>query len=248
VRKAASIRTDLSSKDITLSVILHVMIVASTFLPVTFASRPDTLGNVISVRLISAPPLPVQPDAPPQPIKPLTIPKAMEAEPEVIPIDDPVTAKPVKIPETKPAPVKKPEQKKPDKTQKNLDAVTGDTRRAGTADGSTDVEVSASGSPFAGARVDNASFDYPYWFDLAFTQIANNFQNPINTDAKLVCVVYFQVIRSGRVLEIKVQTPSGVPAFDDACVAAIERSKPFTPLPREFRDEIIGITVPFTNR
>lgn len=248
MRNAATIRTELTARDISISVILHVLIVASTFLPVTFASRPDTLGNVISVRIISAPSMPAQPDAPPQPIKPLVIPKAVEAEPEVIPIDDPVTAKPVNVPETKPAPVKKPDPPKPDRTQKNLDAVKGDTKQAGTKDGQADVEVSAAGSPFAGARVDNASFDYPYWFDLAFTQIANNFRNPINTDAKLVCVVYFQVIRSGRVLEIKVLTSSGVKVFDDACVAAIERSRPFTPLPREFRDEIIGITVPFTNR
>lgn len=241
-------KTELSSRDMALSLILHVLIVGSTFLPVSFGSRPDNLGTIISVKLISAPPMPAQPEAAPQPIKPLDIPRAMEEEPVEIPIDDPTTAPPVEIPEKKPTPKPQPEKPKPDKTQKNLDAVKGDTKQAGTKDGDADVEVAGASSPFAGATVDNASFDYPYWFDLAFTQIANNFRNPINSDAKLVCVVYFQVIRSGRVLDVKVLTPSGIPAFDDACLAAIERSKPFNPLPREFRDEIIGITVPFTNR
>jgi outer membrane biosynthesis protein TonB len=39
--------------------------------------------------------------------------------------------------------------------------------------------------------------------------------------------------------------PSGIPAFDNGCVQAIENSAPFPPLPEDFRDEIIGITIPF---
>jgi TonB family protein len=39
-------------------------------------------------------------------------------------------------------------------------------------------------------------------------------------------------------------TSSGISRFDDACVLAIQRSAPFPPLPKNFREEIIGITLP----
>ena len=64
-------------------------------------------------------------------------------------------------------------------------------------------------------------------------------------DATIVCVIYFQVIKSGRVIEKRVEETSGIPAFDQACLQAVERSTPFPPLPRDFTDEIIGITLPF---
>lgn len=101
------------------------------------------------------------------------------------------------------------------------------------------------GSPFAGAAIDNSSFNYPYWFPQAFNKILSNWRNTVESDGPLVCVIYFQVIRSGRVLEPRVLKPSGIPAFDNGCLIAIERSAPFPPLPDDFRDEIIGITIPF---
>ncbi|MBD3404124.1 TonB family protein [candidate division GN15 bacterium] len=239
-------KRELTGKDMALSAAIHVAVVALTFIPLAFPGETQRLGEVVSVQLISAPPSMAEPEAAPEPIKPLEIPQAVEPEPEEIPIDAPETTEKVDIPEPEPEPEPPPKE---DKAQKNLEAVQGDQQQQGAADaGEIDVDATGPGSPFAGARVDNASFDYPYWFDLAFTQMANNFRNPINTDAKLVCVVYFQVIRSGRVLDLRIERSSGVPAFDDACLAAVERSRPFNPLPREFPDEIIGITVPFTNR
>jgi len=66
-------------------------------------------------------------------------------------------------------------------------------------------------------------------------------------DGTVTCDVYFQVIKSGRVIEKKVVTPSGVPQFDQACLASIDRAQPFPPLPRDFLDEIIGLYITFSN-
>lgn len=101
------------------------------------------------------------------------------------------------------------------------------------------------GSPFQGATIDNARFNYPYWFTQAFNKIRSNWRNPVSADAPIVCLVYFQVIKSGRVIETRIEESSGIPAFDKACLTAIERSAPFPPLPRDFADEIIGMTLPF---
>jgi len=106
---------------------------------------------------------------------------------------------------------------------------------------------SAQGSPFAGATVDNANFNYPYWFTQTFNKIANNMRNTTNVDNRIFCTIYFQVLKSGRVIELRIEKSSGYPDFDEACLAAVERSAPFPPLPNDFIDEIIGITLPFTN-
>ena len=106
-------------------------------------------------------------------------------------------------------------------------------------------DATATGSPFAGATVDNLSFDYPYWFEQAFTKIQSNWINTVEADGEIVCVIYFQVIKSGRLMEARVETESGIESFDQGCLGAIYKSAPFPPLPSEFADEVIGITLPF---
>ncbi|RME22661.1 MAG: energy transducer TonB [Candidatus Zixiibacteriota bacterium] len=77
-----------------------------------------------------------------------------------------------------------------------------------------------------------------------FNKIASNMRHSVVTDATLICVIYFQVLQSGRIVNLKVIQSSGYQEFDDACMAAVSRSAPFPPLPRDFSDEIIGITLP----
>ncbi|RKX27418.1 MAG: hypothetical protein DRP47_06590, partial [Candidatus Zixiibacteriota bacterium] len=111
---------------------------------------------------------------------------------------------------------------------------------------SKEIETSGvSGSPFAGATIDNASFNYPYWFTQTFNKIAVNWKNPIVYDGTLICTIYFQVIKSGRIIELRIEKSSGIPEFDESCMRAVSGAAPFPPLPRQFRDEIIGLTLPF---
>ncbi|RKX24009.1 MAG: hypothetical protein DRP45_09160 [Candidatus Zixiibacteriota bacterium] len=99
----------------------------------------------------------------------------------------------------------------------------------------------------SGAVVDNSAFQYPFWFSLTWGKISQNFRVPVAIDGKVYCDIYFQVIKSGRVIESRIANPSGIAQFDKACLEAVERSAPFPPLPRDFLDEIIGITITFTN-
>jgi len=168
------------------------------------------------------------------------VPQALEAEPLEIPIDDPSTQPPVEIETPVEEPEPEPEQKQPLVVQTSEEPVSG------SLDGETEVDVPVDAA-FSGARVDNASFRYPFWFTLTWAKISQNFRIPIAFDGKLYTDIYFQVIKSGRVIELKVVKSSGITTFDDACLAAIERAAPFPPLPRDFLDEIIGITITFTN-
>lgn len=227
-------------REILLSLTLHLVVIAFAVLSSPFdTTRAFDYDDVIRVKAVALPdftPAAGQPVA----TEPVAIPQALAEDVPEIPIDDPTTV-------NEPKQVEKPKPKPAEPKPKTNDT---QTAPAGNGEGGKkEVEVAGSGpgSPFASATVDNASFDYPYWFTQTFNKIASNFRNTVVIDGRVVCIVYFQVIRSGRLTELKVEQSSGIPAFDQVCLAAVERSAPFPPLPREFREEIIGISVPFTN-
>ena len=219
--------------ELLLSFFLHLLIILVTVISAPFQTAKHDFGEVIRVSITAPSELP---STRPEPLPPIPVPSPVFDELPDIPVSDPTVAKPVEI-EQKEKP--KPKEKKT-------------VRRAQTETASQPEQVevpgTGSGTPFGGATIDNASFDYPYWFRQAFMKLSQSFRNPVAFDGTLVCTIYFQVIKSGRVVDTRIVESSGIPAFDDACLAAVERSAPFPPLPREFTEEIIGITVPFTNR
>lgn len=226
------------SRDIIFSAVLHIMLVGIVLLASPFQTISDTrFDEIIRVQLTA--PTEMKP-AEPVALEPVAVPEPVfEDEPEDIPISDPETMKEAKItPKEKPKP--KPQAKPKEQKQ------TSETKQSGNGKEGDSKEVkTGGGSPFAGATIDNASFNYPYWFTQAFNKIASNYRNTFLYDGTLVCVVYFQVIKSGRVIELRVEKSSGFSEFDEMCLRAVESSKPFPPLPNDFRDEIIGITLPF---
>jgi protein TonB len=236
-------------KDLFFSLGLHVVAVVLISAPLALLSKPAIPDQIIKVSLMN---MPISPITEASAEKPLDIPQAIEEERPEIAVEDPTTRPEAKV--DIPEPVKekpKPKPEKPkDKPQNKLtDAETGAKTQDGRKEGKVDVEATGAGTLFSGgATVDNASFDYPYWFNLTFNKISQNFRNPINTDARIICTVKFTVIRSGKVIEVEVLSSSGFASFDEACVGSIERSNPFPPMPREFRDEIISITVSLGNR
>ncbi len=223
--------------DFILSLVLHVIFIIAMVISAPFKPRVKTdLGEVISVHLASLP-------APKEikPMEPVVIPQAIAMEEDFAVVPSPKTIdKPKKIEEKKKEPIKKDDTYIP-KTQE------GDKEQAGvTKEGQKDVTQNLGvGSAFSGAAVDNASFDYPYWFVQAFSKIEQNWRNPVFANRPLKCVVYFQVIRSGRILKIEVEQSSGIDAFDRACVQAIEKCGKLPPLPDKFVEEILGIHLEF---
>ena len=229
------------SRDFIFSAILHVVVVALIMLSpgISMPDRTD-IGEVIRINAVSMPPSKAQ--AQPEPLPEVSTPQPVPEEPEEIPISDPTTRPEAKInkPVEKPKPKPKPEKPKQTTNQSNT-GKSGDNKDEGT-----DVEAPA-GTSISGVRIDNSAFNYPYWFTLAWNKINQNFRIPLAIDGKVYCDVHFQVIKSGRVIEAEVSKSSGIPLFDQACVSAIEDSSPFPPLPREFLDEIIGVTITFQN-
>jgi protein TonB len=218
---------------------MHAILVGAALFaaPLQF-HKPQQFGEVIRVNAVSMDQIRGlnQPKA--QPVPEVKTPAPAEMEPEEVPVSEPTTkpAVEVKKPEKKPEPAKKPEQTK----------VVQDSKAAEGGEGGAEVEA-PSGGAISGVRVDQANFDHPYWFDLAWNKINQNYRFSITIDGRIYCDIYFVVIKSGRVIEAKIAKSSGIPAFDQACLNAVERSSPFPPLPRDWLDEILGITITFTN-
>ena len=241
----------MSNRDIIFSVILHVAIIVATIIsvPIVDQKRPMAFDEVIRVQL-AAPqatpaitPKPVavpEPELEEEPDVPVTPPEVKEEEAVIDPEPEPEEKEPDPQPEEKPEPQQQTTQQ-PAESQRPAE---GESEGGGVTEGDVDAPV-GEGSPFAGATIDNASFDYPYWFTQTFNKISANWRNRVQYSRPLVCVVYFQVIKSGRVIDLRVEESSGVQEFDDGCLQAIGRAAPFPPLPRSFVDEIIGITLPF---
>jgi len=232
-------------RDFFASVMLHAVVVAVTI----FASplnirKPHELGEVIHVGMVSMDQIAPAKITPTEPEPTPEIPQALKAEPEDVTLKAPTTKPAADI--AKPVQKPKPKAEKPKTKPSSDEAKPGEQNQAGTPEGKIDVQA-PSGSGVSGMGVDNASFNYPYWFTQAFMKLSQNFRIPIVIDGQVTCDVYFQVIKSGRVIERKVVTSSSIPQFDQACLGAVDRAAPFPPLPREFLDEIIGIYVTFSN-
>lgn len=243
------------------SVGIHVITLVVLFVMPSMNLMSKPKEDVITVQLLQGVPTgSLKPSMPPP--EPEVEAKGIESEKPVETKDD---AKPIELekpdkPEVKPekkpekkvdSPKKKIETKKrnqnTDKNQttkkkvKELDAAA-----LANAQDSGDGDAPV-GSPLGTATVDNASFTYAWWMTETFNKIQSNMRNTVQTEERLSCTIYFQVLRSGRVAELKMVIESGSSYFDRDCLEAIERSVPLPALPDEFKDEIIGITLPFTN-
>jgi TonB family protein len=224
-------------QDLLLSFLLHFVVIIAMVVSAPFKARVNTdLGDVIRVNLTSLPA-----SLKPQAQEPVAVPTPIVADDPVVPITEVASVTQAKpLPKPKP----KPEEKKDDTYRPKTE--TGDQDRSGIENGQKDVsENLSSGSKFGGAAVDNASFDYPYWFVQAFGKIERNWTNPVYANRPISCVIYFQVIRSGRIIKVEIEESSGVDAFDRACERAVNLSQPLPPLPDDFADEIIGIHLTF---
>jgi TonB family protein len=211
---------------------IHLIVVLAMVVSVPFKPRVRTdLGDIIRVNLASLPQSML--------MKPAVLPQATVAAKQATPITTQKTAD-----KAKPIEKTKPKKKAEKKNKQGTEVAKED--KFGTADGQKDVSDNLGpGSIFGGASIDNANFNYPYWFVQAFNKIERNWRNPVYAQQPLSCIIYFQVIRSGRIMEVQIEKSSGIDTFDRACERAVKMSEPLPQLPSEFVEEIIGIHLEF---
>lgn len=241
-------------RDLLLSLVLHVGIVALTLLasPFTIKSQLDNREVIAIDVLFDEPPggFEAAPEEPPPEPARVATPKTVEEEPAEIPIVDPALEEEEVVIDDELEPDEPEEEPPPPPDQSVVQLPTDEvttTNQPTVDEGPAEIHstVTGKGAIFAGATISNANFDYPWWFTQALNKILRNYRNPVASDGVIGCAIYFEVIKSGRVIVMRIETSSGIDRYDEACLAAVERAKPFPPLPRHFPDEIIGITLPF---
>jgi TonB family protein len=221
-------------RDLVYSVVLHAVLILMVVLlnPFVAAMRPKF--DTVTVNLISLPPL-GSPALPKGALKPSVPPKTVEDK----------AAIPIATPESK-AKTKKEDKKKETAKPSRDTKYKGDAAKGRGSEGGKDLTGQLGpGSKFGTVSVDNAGFDYPYYFVQAFGKIQDNWANPVAANQPLTCVIYFQILRTGTVLDPVIEKSSGVEAYDRACLRAVQSSSPLPPLPSDFREDIIGIHLEF---
>jgi len=228
----------ISYRDLVYSVLLHVGLLVMITMLNPFAMNIGRDFDSVAVNIISMPPL-GEPELIKESAPEVAIPQATFEEPAEIPISKPES-------KTEKKTIEKKEETPEPKPRKDTDykgqATKADENRAGGTDISDQL---GAGTKFGSAAVDNANFQYPYYFVQAFGKIQRNWSNPVAANQPLSCIIYFKVIRFGTILDPEIEKSSGVEAYDRACLRALQAASPLPPLPKDFGDDIIGIYLEF---
>jgi TonB family protein len=96
------------------------------------------------------------------------------------------------------------------------------------------------------AFVEGGDFESPYYLNIAFGRIRENFANPLRqTNLPIRATVYFIIQKNGKIVESKIETSSGITIFDQSALRAVLSSDPLPPLPQEYKGEWLGIHLEF---
>ncbi|MCI0412632.1 TonB C-terminal domain-containing protein [bacterium] len=98
-----------------------------------------------------------------------------------------------------------------------------------------------SGDSGSGVFFDTQGFDLGPWANRVVAMVRSNWIVPVAAElgVKGIVGVSFQVERTGRIINIRVISPSGTPSFDQAAVNALKTSNPFPALPADFPRPIL---------
>jgi TonB family protein len=100
------------------------------------------------------------------------------------------------------------------------------------------------GSEFGFARLDATGFDSPYYLNVLFGKIRNQWENPFEGPDTVQCTIYFVISRDGKIIDSAIEKPSGISAYDQAALRAVLSSRP-PPLPGQFGSDELGIHLEF---
>jgi outer membrane biosynthesis protein TonB len=228
------------------SALLH-LVGAAAFL-FSRTQQPAPMAPTYRVSLIAAPPGPRQigvvqpkPAAPePAPAAPAPVPLS-RARPEPERMKAPGKTAPVRVPKAA-TPNAATASAKPG-------AEKGAAAKAPAAPTAGGGPVGGRGADVANVKVDGIEFPYPGYLDNVVRQIALRFKPA--RGGNLRADVAFLIRRDGSISGLRLQTRSGVFAFDTEAMGAVEaaaQARAFGPLPQGFSDDVLPVIFSFDPR
>ncbi len=88
-------------------------------------------------------------------------------------------------------------------------------------------------------------FPYTYYIRQIRKKVEENWLWAQNNPGEFRTVVYFKILRSGEVKEIKIKETSKNTFYDNLCLRAIELANPFPPLPQGYEEDYLGVYFEF---
>jgi periplasmic protein TonB len=231
------------------SVLLHGGLTALAVWAAMHATAPTPAGMVnIKLMPISQPAAPVT-KARSKPAPVVEAPAVEKPKPEI---------KEPKITEPKPAPVQPP-KKPPEKNTVPLSPFGRSTKKgsespaveppkttpAAPAGGTLapGPEIAVGGTGVTG--IEGGDFPYSLYIGAMQRKIGPNWFRPPSAATGTAVVVYFRILRDGRVTDARIETSSGNPTFDRLALSAVQSSNPFNPLPYGYEGTYLGIRLTF---
>ena len=209
----------------TISLLVH-----GALLSLLFVTRPHrTIAlpgpEVVRVALVDASQIPSEPAA--TPVAPAPPPDEQG----------------VRLPDMKPKPVAKPA---PKKVERKPTPQTRPTTPAPATSATTTLAPARVGAAglVGSMGVDAADFPFSYYLAAVRDRIAANWQPPsgLATGGEPVkATVYFRIVRSGNVVDARLETASGTEYFDRSALRAVMLSDPMPPLPAGFTSGDLGV-------
>ena len=92
-------------------------------------------------------------------------------------------------------------------------------------------------------------FPFPWYVDAVLTKLEINWAQPfINDSTEYSTIVYFVILRNGRVTKVQVEQTSEIPALDRSVESAVLGSSPFPPLPNQWTEPDLAFRIRFTTK
>ncbi len=228
-----------------ISAVAHIiLILVVPFVPGLFESEPMRL-QTYNVELVDIRPVAVE-EPPPAVDQPVEEPAAEPVE-EVV--EERIPEEPDPEPRRVVAPRPRPEQRQSlaDRLAERLNAQEVDSRE--TPEEPQPAQSQA--APAASARVTAARFPYAWYLSIIQGKTSSNWKQPSSrlvTQSQLSTQVSFRITRAGAVELLTVRRSSGSPNVDQSAVKAVRSSAPFPPLPDDYLEDHLDVTIDFTVR
>ncbi|MFA5778597.1 MAG: energy transducer TonB [Elusimicrobiota bacterium] len=114
-------------------------------------------------------------------------------------------------------------------------------KETGKGEGAGTVSGSGTGNG-TGIGVDAGNFPYMGYVNILRNKVAQNWNpEPYPSSIPKKVLVYFKILKDGKVENLTVKESAGVSFIDRSAIRAITNSAPFPPLPAGYADDYLGV-------
>jgi TonB family protein len=103
------------------------------------------------------------------------------------------------------------------------------------------------GSGYA-SQIGLSSFPFTYYLQIIRDRVSSNWFTSLvdpGVSGYLHVTVRFKIFKTGQISDLKVEESSGIRSLDQSAIRAIYNSAPFPPLPKEYSEEYLMISIIF---